>query len=192
MAQAVRSFSFTLTLLAMTGCAQLSQMQPAGVSGREHDPRVGDTIALAEVMEVSSGSITAWFDPAFNGSASLSVSNLFGNDLLRNGLKCGVRLARPVPVGGDAVLIETGSFTVKRIVRESDPLGIDPATVSRHDDYSSDVTLIYRIDLSSAQQPQVASLFCSQRHALLSRDAQYPSAVDMRRQAGGKVLWPTQ
>jgi len=190
MPQALKIFFLSLTSLVLAACAPLAQLQPLSVVAQEHDPRVGTTLDIAQVMQVPSGQITAWFDPVFNEPTDVSVMNLFGNELQRNGLKCGVRLARPVPLGGDAVQIETGSFTVRRIVRESDPRGIDPATVSRHDGFSSDITLIYRVDLSSAQQPQVAALFCSQRHAVLSRGELYPSAVDLRKQAGDKLLWP--
>lgn len=190
MQRAVRLYTFAFVALIVSACAQLSQMQSADSVDRQQDPSVGSVLELAQSLSVPAGSSKAWFDPVFYQAQSLSLAGILGPNRLRNGIKCGLRLARPVASQGAAKVIEPDKFVVQNVSRLSDPYGIDAATVSPHDGFDSDVTLTYRIAVRSTAQPQVSDIFCSQRHASLARGTHFPSALELRGQAGQQLIWP--
>ncbi len=169
MSHKVGSFSLACLAVTLAGCAHLSQLQSKAYAGQEFDPAIGSAIELTEVLLVPPGRLDGWFNAVDHSTSDLSLTNLLQFNRRQNAMRCGMRLAKPVPHGGENVRIEKGTFTVVRIVRESNPLGIDPSTASMHENFATDVKLIYRIDLQSGEQPQVASLYCIQRHAALTR-----------------------
>ena len=182
------SLAFLTSLLS--ACAQLSQMQSTGYAEQADDPSVGDILELSQPLSVPAGSNKAWFDPAFYQAQGLSLAGILGPNRLRDGVKCGLSLTRPVGSSGAVMVVEPDQFVVKRVSRLSDPYGIDPATVSLYDGFATDVTLTYRLEVSSTAQPQVSSVFCSQRHASLSRGTHFPGALELREQAGQQLSWP--
>lgn len=192
MPRAVRLFSFAFAAIVISACAQLSQMQSAESVDRQQDPTVGSVLELTQSLSVPAGSNKAWFDPAFYQAQSLSLAGILGPNRLRDGIKCGLRLTGPVASSGAAKVIEPNKFVVQGVSRLSDPYGIDPATVSLHDGFDSDITLTYRITVSSTAQPQVSDIFCSQRHASLARGTHFPSASELREQAGEQLIWPIE
>lgn len=191
MQRAVRWCSFVFVTLIVSACAQLSQMQSAGSVAGKHDPLEGSVLELTQALSVPEGANKAWFDPVFYQTQSLSLTGLLGPNRLRDGIKCGLRLSRSVASSGAAVVVEPDKFVIESVSRLSDPYGIDPATVSSHDGFDSDVTLTYRIRVTSTAQPQVDDIFCSQRHASLARGTHFPSASELREQAGEQLIWPS-
>lgn len=191
MQRAVCFCFFAFVALIVSACAQLSPMQSPDSTDRLQDPSRGSVLELTQSLSVPAGSNKAWFDPFFYQAQSLSLAGILGPNRLRDGIKCGLRLAGPVASSGAAKLIEPDKFVVQSVSRLSDPYGIDPATVSLHDGFDSEITLTYRIAVSSTAQPQVSDIFCRQRHASLARGTHFPRALELREQAGEQLIWPS-
>lgn len=175
--------------LALSACAQLSATRPTKGGAAATDPAVGDQLVLKRELKVMPGDIDAWFDARFYQAAVPSLQSVLLSDPLSNALRCGLRLRRPVPRGAPAVTLRPTSLTVGKLSRSSEPLGIDPATVSMQGDNSTDVILRYRIALKSVDQPQIAAVFCQQRYPLLSRGTAFPGVIDLLQQAGPALQW---
>lgn len=190
MAGLSRLFSIATIVVSIAGCAQLARLPAHQLMPHEQDPLVGSSVELTGVMKVPAGEIRAWFGSDLNPPVRGALAEVFSLDPNKNSLKCGLRLTKTVPVDGSEVSVEPGVFVVKKVVRESNPLGIDPRRASMREGFGSDVTLIYRIDVYSMEQPMVASYFCQQRHALLSRESAFPDPSELKAQAAGKLLWP--
>lgn len=172
--------------VAVSGCANTQWPQGRSIPS---DPAVGQIIELAAPVEVVSGEIKTWFDPMYNRAQPLSLSSIFTANPQRDGVKCGLELSRRVLAGGPNLVLSPGPLKVVAVQRVSDPYGIDPATVSAHSGYSTDVSLNYRLEVESASNPELRALFCSQRHASLARGSHFPDVRHLREQAGGKLIW---
>ncbi len=169
----------------LSACAPLSTPRV----GAEAEPLVGDQIVLTRGLEVMPGTIVGWFEPRFYQTSVPSLQSVLFSDPLSNALRCGLRLRQPVPRGEPAAVLGPATLTVKKVVLASDPAGVDPSAVSMQGGPSTDVVLKYRIDVGSADQPRIAAFFCQQRYPMLNRGTAFPTAIELRQQAGAALQW---
>lgn len=177
-----RALALAGVAVATAGCAAQRQ-----ASVTPADPSAGTVIALSAPIDVPAGARWARFAPA-EAAGPVSLGSLLGLGGGRDATVCGLALSRRAGAGER---IAAGPLQVLAVERHSDPYGIDPARVSAHSGYDTDVTLSYRIHVRAEQAPQLAYLFCRQRHAQLARGTAFPDSAQLRAQAGDRLAWPS-
>jgi len=173
MSLASRSLFLIASAALVSGCEHLPlpAVTPVDLLSTQHDPRVGTKLALTESVVFLPGAIDAMFPAANDGSTSRLVGGNFAGSDPKFQTQCGLRLTRPVPRSSGEIRVQPGDFTIKRIVRESDPKSGDPRSITPYENNSIEATLSYRLDVSSQQQTA------------------FPNGAQLREQAGNLINW---